>query len=75
VYSVYVLSVLQGGGDIDDIDIGDGSDLLSDNTARLSSAISSLPELIEKKKNIDKHTNIATALLDEIKVSKLTDSS
>ena len=29
---------------------------------------SSLPELLEKKKRIDMHTNIATALLDEIKV-------
>jgi len=30
---------------------------------------SSLPELMEKKKRVDMHTNIATALLDEIKVS------
>ena len=29
---------------------------------------SSLPELLEKKKRIDMHTNIATALLDHIKV-------
>ena len=33
--------------------------------------ISSLPELLEKKKRIDMHTNIATALLDEIKERKL----
>ena len=32
---------------------------------------SSLPELLEKKKRIDMHTNIATALLDEIKERKL----
>lgn len=29
---------------------------------------SSLPELMERKKRIDMHTNIATALLDQIKV-------
>jgi hypothetical protein len=28
---------------------------------------SSLPELMEKKKMLDMHTNVATALLDEIK--------
>ena len=28
----------------------------------------SLPELMEKKKSIDMHTNIATALLEQIKV-------
>ena len=32
---------------------------------------SSLPELMEKKKMLDMHTNVATALLDEIKVIKL----
>lgn len=35
--------------------------------AQLASTISSLPELMEKKKRIDMHTNIATALLDIIK--------
>ncbi len=29
---------------------------------------SSLPELLEKKRLIDQHTNIATALLEQIKV-------
>lgn len=42
--------------------------MLSDHTARLTSAVSSLPELLEKKRLIDMHTNIATALLDQIKV-------
>ena len=42
--------------------------LLTDNAARLMSAISSLPELLERKKNIDKRTNMATTILDEIKV-------
>lgn len=45
--------------------------MLSDTTARLTSAVSSLPELLEKKRLIDMHTNIATALLDQIKSRKL----
>lgn len=32
---------------------------------------SSLPELLEKKRLIDLHTNVATAVLDHIKVSGL----
>ena len=50
----------------DDPDVVEGS--LADNTARLTSAVSSLPELLEKKKRIDTHTNIAMALLENIKV-------
>ncbi|XP_039641386.1 sec1 family domain-containing protein 1 [Perca fluviatilis] len=42
--------------------------MLSDNTAKLTSAVSSLPELLEKKRLIDLHTNVATAVLDHIKV-------
>ena len=34
---------------------------------------SSLPELMERKKSIDMHTNMATALLDEIKVGVVID--
>ncbi|XP_064624116.1 sec1 family domain-containing protein 1-like [Lineus longissimus] len=45
--------------------------MLSDNTAKLTSAVSSLPELLEKKRLIDMHTNIATALLEHIKARKL----
>ncbi|XP_042204371.1 sec1 family domain-containing protein 1-like [Homarus americanus] len=37
----------------------DAIDLLSDNTAKLTSAITSLPELIKKKADIDKHMSIA----------------
>ncbi|XP_064881852.1 sec1 family domain-containing protein 1-like isoform X2 [Oncorhynchus nerka] len=40
---------------------------MSDNTAKLTSAVSSLPELLEKKRLIDLHTNVATAVLDHIK--------
>lgn len=45
--------------------------LLSDTTAKLNSAVSSLPELLEKKKYIDMHTTIATSILDQIKERKL----
>ena len=45
--------------------------LLADNTARLTSAITSLPDLLRKKDNIDKHMSIAMALLDSIKTRKL----
>ncbi|CAG0889362.1 unnamed protein product, partial [Darwinula stevensoni] len=45
--------------------------MISDNTAKLTSAVSSLPELLEKKRLIDLHTTVATAILDEIKGRKL----
>ena len=45
--------------------------LMSDATAKLNSAVSSLPELIERKKAVDMHTTIATAILDQIKARKL----
>jgi hypothetical protein len=47
------------------------SGLLTDKTSRLGTAIKSLPELMEKKKSIDMHTNIATSLLEQIKERKL----
>ncbi|CAF0722597.1 unnamed protein product [Didymodactylos carnosus] len=54
---------------------GDAQDLaismLNDNTTKLTNAVSSLPELLEKKRLLDAHTNIATALLDHIKKRKL----
>lgn len=44
---------------------------VSDNTAKLTSAVSSLPELLEKKRLIDMHMSVATAILDHIKSRKL----
>ncbi|XP_037083915.1 sec1 family domain-containing protein 1-like [Pollicipes pollicipes] len=45
--------------------------LLTDNTAKLTSAVSSLPELLQRKRLIDAHTTIATAILEQIKRRKL----
>ncbi|XP_078445679.1 sec1/munc18-like (SM) proteins superfamily [Wolffia australiana] len=47
-----------------------GTDLIG-NTQHLMNAVNSLPELTERKKMIDKHTNIATVLLGEIKERSL----
>lgn len=44
--------------------------IVSDNTARITSAVNSLPQLIEKKRLIDMHTTIATAILNLIKQRK-----
>ncbi|KAA6417657.1 MAG: SM Sec1-family [Trebouxia sp. A1-2] len=41
------------------------------NTRNLMSAISSLPQLTERKKVIDKHTNMATCLLKQIQARAL----
>mmetsp|Transcript_36225 Transcript_36225/g.80602 ORF Transcript_36225/g.80602 Transcript_36225/m.80602 type:complete len:637 (+) Transcript_36225:105-2015(+) len=49
----------------------DPDDLLQRNTQNLMSAVSSLPELQERKKVLDKHTNLATALLSQIKARAL----
>ena len=47
--------------------MGDEDEQMQANTKNLMNAVSSLPELTERKRVIDKHTNIATALLKEIK--------
>ncbi|AQK55183.1 SEC1-family transport protein SLY1 [Zea mays] len=57
------------GGNKDGIEF-DGTDLIG-NTQHLMNAVNSLPELTERKKMIDKHTNIATALLGHIKERSL----
>lgn len=44
---------------------------LTDNTARLTNAVSSLPELLEKKRLIDMHCSLATSVLDCIKLRRL----
>lgn len=36
--------------------------MVSDNTAKLTSAVNSLPQLLEKKRLIDMHTTIATGM-------------
>lgn len=56
-------------GGTDGVDF-DGTDLIG-NTKHLMNAVNSLPELTERKKVIDKHTNIATVLLGEIKERSL----
>ncbi|KAG9510045.1 Sec1 family domain-containing protein 1, partial [Fragariocoptes setiger] len=45
--------------------------LLSESTAKLTNAVSSLPELLENKRVIGMHTTIATAALEKIKQRKL----
>ncbi|CAB4066382.1 SCFD1 [Lepeophtheirus salmonis] len=50
----------------------DEEDLLTGNTEKLTSAMSSLPELLEKKEiNRYAHTSIATCILDHIKQRRL----
>lgn len=38
--------------------------LLADNTAKLTSAITSLPDLLKKKDNVDKHMSIAMGTVE-----------
>ncbi|KAH8409347.1 hypothetical protein KR222_001177, partial [Zaprionus bogoriensis] len=45
--------------------------LVNDTTARLTNAVNSLPQLMEKKRLIDMHTKIATAILNCIKARRL----
>ncbi|CAG9819608.1 unnamed protein product [Phaedon cochleariae] len=45
--------------------------MVSDNTAKITSAVNSLPQLLEKKRLIDMHTSVATSLLNIIKSRKL----
>lgn len=45
----------------------ENDDSFQKNTNNLIDVVSSLPELTERKRILDKHTTIATALLKEIK--------
>ncbi|CAH2012735.1 unnamed protein product [Acanthoscelides obtectus] len=45
--------------------------VVSDNTARITTAVNSLPQLIEQKRLLDMHTSIATCILNHIKSRKL----
>lgn len=45
--------------------------MVNDNTARLTNAVNSLPQLMEKKRTIDMHTKIATNILNFIKIRRL----
>lgn len=47
------------------------SEALQANTRQLMNAVSSLPELTERKNVIDRHTNIATCLLNAIKTRQI----
>jgi len=58
-----------GGGEEEEAMLSNLS--LTDNTAKLTSAVSSLPELLEKKRLIDMHCSLATAVLDCIKLRRL----
>mmetsp|Transcript_43192 Transcript_43192/g.78567 ORF Transcript_43192/g.78567 Transcript_43192/m.78567 type:complete len:621 (-) Transcript_43192:92-1954(-) len=50
---------------------GEGDDPTAALAPGLATAINALPEMTEKKRSIDMHTNIATALLNEIKARGL----
>jgi sec1 family domain-containing protein 1 len=49
----------------------DPDEAMRANTRGLMTAVSSLPELTERKRTLDKHTNLATALLQEIKTRQV----
>lgn len=45
--------------------------MVNDNTEKLTNAVNSLPQLMEKKRLIDMHTKIATSILNYIKSRRL----
>ncbi|XP_050542304.1 sec1 family domain-containing protein 1 [Daktulosphaira vitifoliae] len=45
--------------------------MMTDNTAKLTSAVNNLPQLLEKKRLIDMHTDLATSILSAIKSRRL----
>lgn len=46
--------------------------MMSDNTAKLTSAVNSLPQLLERKRLIDMHTTIATSKYEGYNLIYLT---
>lgn len=46
-------------------------DMVSGNTAKLTSAVNSLPQLLKQKQLIDMHMTIATGILNAIKTRRL----
>ncbi|XP_014208527.1 protein sly1 homolog isoform X2 [Copidosoma floridanum] len=54
-----------------DNDSDEAVSMVSDNTAKLTSAVNSLPQLLEMKRLIDMHTTIATGILNAIKNRRL----
>ena len=40
--------------------------MMSDNTQKLTTAVSSLPALLEKKRKIDMHMSMATSVLEQV---------
>lgn len=45
--------------------------MVNDNTEKLTNAVNSLPQLLEKKRLIDMHTKVATCILNTIKSRRL----
>ncbi|CAH8842079.1 unnamed protein product [Trichobilharzia szidati] len=60
-------SSLGGSTDVDLLAASSTMNFLDDNTAKLTNAINSLPQLMERKRCLDMHTNIATCLANVIK--------
>lgn len=54
-----------------DADSAEAVTLVADTTSKLTSTVSSLPELLEKKRLIDEHMNLATAILDAVKARRI----
>ncbi len=63
------LGGLAGGSAEDEAALLQG--MMADNTQRLTSAVSSLPALLEKKRLIDMHMSVATSVLEQVKLRKL----
>eukprot|EP00042_Codosiga_hollandica_P046502 m.490133 g.490133 ORF g.490133 m.490133 type:complete len:617 (+) comp57246_c0_seq2:97-1947(+) len=65
------LRKLKGGDDDDEVAEAEASVAIAENTARIASAVASLPELLAQKRFLDLHTTILTAVMDGIKQRQL----